>query len=95
MDREEAVCSNENSRFGNRAEAALVRIFALSLENLFSRAHLLPLCACSSLLVCQSIVLKWHHKPFRDLNCKNSISLNIDVFLVAVVTVVFAVVLSN
>ena len=64
MDREEAVCSNENSRFGNRAEAALVRIFALSLENLLSRAHLLPLCACSSLLVCQSIVLKWHHKPF-------------------------------
>ena len=32
---------------------------------------------------------------FRDLNCKNSVSLDIDVFLVAVVTVVFAVVLSN
>ena len=55
MDRDEAVSAEEKLRFGYRAKAAPIRIFNLSRENLFSPAHLPPLCACSSPLVRQSI----------------------------------------
>ena len=55
MDRDEAVSAEEKSRFGYRAKTAPIRIFNLSRENLFSPAHLPPLCACSSPFVRQSI----------------------------------------